>query len=407
PPHTYSYLFPTGPAPSYIFINISHRLPVAVGGRCFPPPMLPPFPSRFAGPPPPPQFRCFPPPPPPPERPLCLPGPGPGRPLYPPWAAPPPGPWACGEAGREEQQEEEAGALRQHDELWLGRFLAQRRQLRPEPAAGPGARGGDRAEAGLGELARPLRERGAGLGRARQRRLRLHRRKEEARAAREEEAARAAEREAVIDRWRAKRVQEVEEKTRERELKAAADSVLSEVRKKQADTKRMAEILRGLEKLRKLRKEAAARKGVCPPPSADEAFENEIQKLKTLIKKRTELYEAEERALRVMLEGEQEEERKREKEKKQRKEREKLLQQKREMDCMLFGDPDKFPLGHLLQPFRQYYLQAEYSVPSLIQIRHEWDRYLVPADHPEGSFVPSGWVLPPLPSSDTWATALG
>lgn len=49
----------------------------------------------------------------------------------------------------------------------------------------------------------------------------------------------------------------------EQELKAAADGVLSEVRKKQADTKRMVDILRALEKLRKLRKEAAARKGNC------------------------------------------------------------------------------------------------------------------------------------------------
>ncbi|KAG6938738.1 programmed cell death 7, partial [Chelydra serpentina] len=201
-------------------------------------------------------------------------------------------------------------------------------------------------------------------------------------------------------------VQEVEEKTRERELKAAADSVLSEVRKKQADTKRMVDILRALEKLRKLRKEAAGRKGVCPPPSADEDFEHHIQRLRTLIRKRTELYEAEERALRVMLEGEQEEERKREMEKKQKKEREKLLQQKRDIDSKLFGDPDEFPLNHLLQPFRQYYLQAEHSVPALIQIRHEWDQYLVPADHPEGSCIPPGWVLPSLPTSDTWATAV-
>ncbi|KFP70139.1 Programmed cell death protein 7, partial [Acanthisitta chloris] len=194
--------------------------------------------------------------------------------------------------------------------------------------------------------------------------------------------------------------------SQERELKAAADSVLSEVRKKQADTKRMVEVLRALEKLRKLRKEAAARKGVCPPPSADEAFENQVESLKTLLKTRTELYEAEERALRVMLEGEQEEERKREMEKKQKKEREKLLQQKLEMDSKLFGDPAEFPLTHLLQPFRDYYLQAEHSVAALIQIRHEWDQYLVPADHPEGSCIPPGWVLPSLPTSDTWATAV-
>lgn len=61
-----------------------------------------------------------------------------------------------------------------------------------------------------------------------------------------------------------------------------------------------------------------------------------------MLKNRAELYEAEERALRVMLEGEQEEERKREMEKKQKKEREKLLQQKLEIDSKLFGDPGKF-----------------------------------------------------------------
>lgn len=82
--------------------------------------------------------------------------------------------------------------------------------------------------------------------------------------------------------------------------------------------------------------------GVCPPASADETFEHHLQRLRKLIKKRSELYEAEERALRVMLEGEQEEERKREVEKKQRKEKEKILLQKREIESKLFGDPGKF-----------------------------------------------------------------
>ncbi|XP_074863258.1 programmed cell death protein 7 isoform X2 [Carettochelys insculpta] len=302
-------------------------------------------------------------------------------------AAWPPPLW--GEGGVEPREEEEEAALRLRDELWLAQFLAQRRPrprgfpqpppaapspsharqlavgaLRPvaqlaalcgamrlQEAAGDEAgwrQAHDQARALLRELqetVRPLREPGY-LGelrrkaeKARKRRLRLRKRKQEAAAAREEEAVRAAEREARIDQWRAKCVLQVEESNRERELKAAADSVLSEVRKKQADTKRMVDILRALEKLRKLRKEAAARKGVCPPPSADEAFEHHIQKLRTLIRKRTELYEAEERALRVMLEGEQEEERKREMEKKQKKEREKLLQQQRDIDSKLFGDP--------------------------------------------------------------------
>ncbi|XP_042327995.1 programmed cell death protein 7 [Sceloporus undulatus] len=433
------------------------------------PPQLPCFPrGHFQGPPPPPPVppQAFPPspafppfpglgspsyPPPRPPFPPQLPGP-------PPWQQerrPPPFQWRPEASASSSGPRGSGDSSSSEDEAWLRRFVAQRRASPPKPAPpaplrfGPNEAGllasealrlvarvaslcgawrrrddeaeaGEvaEAEAGMAELRRtvaPLRETSPSpplaqlrrrLEKSRQKRLRRRRRRQEARAARQEEEARVAEEEARIERWRARRAQEVEDRHREKELKAAADSVLSEVRKKQADTKRMAEILRGLEKLRKLRKEAAGRKGVCPPPSADEAFENEVQSLRALIKKRTELYEAEERALRVMLEGEQEEERKRDLERKQRKEREKLLQQKREMDSKLFGEPDEFPLAHILEPFTQYYLQAEYSVPALIQIRHEWDRYLVPADHPEGHCIAPGWVLPTPPSNDIWATAV-
>ncbi|XP_043533265.1 programmed cell death protein 7 [Chiloscyllium plagiosum] len=243
------------------------------------------------------------------------------------------------------------------------------------------------------------------LERIKKKRSSIQRKKQMRHLEKQEAEARTAEKEAKIDAWRMKRIREVEEKKRERELKAAADGVLSEVRKKQADAKRLTDILRALEKLRKLRKEAAARKGVQPPPSADETFEHHIERLRKLIKKRSELYDAEERALRVMLEGEQEEERKRENEKKLRKEREKLEKQQHEVEIMMFGDPD-LPSDHPLQPFRQYYLQAEHSSHALVQIRQEWDQYLLPGDHPDGSSIPRGWVIPHTPSSDTWATAL-
>lgn len=49
--------------------------------------------------------------------------------------------------------------------------------------------------------------------------------------------------------------------SQEQELKLSADAVLCEVRRKQADVKRMQDIMRSLEKLRRLRKEAASRKG--------------------------------------------------------------------------------------------------------------------------------------------------
>lgn len=62
-----------------------------------------------------------------------------------------------------------------------------------------------------------------------------------------------------------------------------------------------------------------------------------MERLRSLIRKRTAVYATEEKALRVMLEGEQEEERKRDREKRLKKEKEKLLQKKRQVDTMLFG----------------------------------------------------------------------
>lgn len=38
--------------------------------------------------------------------------------------------------------------------------------------------------------------------------------------------------------------------------------------------------------------------------------------------------------------------------------------------------------------------------------RREWDQFLVPVEHPDGTPVPQGWVLPDQPSDDIWATAL-
>ncbi|CAJ0962553.1 unnamed protein product [Ranitomeya imitator] len=237
-------------------------------------------------------------------------------------------------------------------------------------------------------------------------RLRRQRRRQAAEEEEKEAAERSAEKEAKIDLWRMQCIQKVEEKKRERELKATADWVLGEVRKKQNDVKKMLDVLKSLEKLRKLRKEAAGRKGVCPPPSADETFTNHINRLRTLVHKRSALYDAEEKTLRVILEGEQEEERQRAKDKSLKKEREKTLQKQRELDCILFGDAEFLPSLPPLQPFRQYYLQAEHSVVSLVQIRHEWDQFLVPPDHPDGSSVPRGWVVPTAPCNNTWATAL-
>ncbi|XP_056269577.1 programmed cell death protein 7 [Pseudoliparis swirei] len=215
---------------------------------------------------------------------------------------------------------------------------------------------------------------------------------------------RIAEKEAAINKWRLQQIQRVEEKKKERELKLAADSVLCEVRKKQADVKRMQDILRSLEKLRRLRKEAALRKGINTEHECDDAFSSRLEQLRCVMMKRTAVYSAEEKALMVMLEGEQEEERRREQEKRIKKERERHLQRKRRVTAMLFGED--LPAGSVLQPYKEYYTQAERSLHALLEIRRGWDTFVVPADHPDGSPVSQSWVLPDAPSDPAWASAL-
>uniref|UniRef100_A0A8C5GKH6 Programmed cell death 7 n=1 Tax=Gouania willdenowi TaxID=441366 RepID=A0A8C5GKH6_GOUWI len=218
------------------------------------------------------------------------------------------------------------------------------------------------------------------------------------RAPSEEEMKQRSDREAAIDERRMKQMQQVEELIKEKEIKQAADSVLCEVRKKQADVKRMQDVLRSLEKLRKLRKEAASRKG------CDDAFSNGLEQLKSVLKRRTGIYATEEKALMVMLEGEQEEERRREWQRRLKKETWKQLEQKRKVNSMLFGD--ECPADCVLQLFTQYYTQGQHSLHVLIEIRRKWDMHAVPADHPDGSSVPQSWVLPEAPSHPAWASAL-
>lgn len=235
--------------------------------------------------------------------------------------------------------------------------------------------------------------------RARRRRARERQQREE-----EQRLERISEREAAIDKWRMHRIQQVEEKKKEQELKLAADAVLCEVRKKQADVKRMQDVLRSLEKLRRLRKEAASRKGITAERDCDEAFSSRLEQLRSVMKRRTTLYSAEEKALMVMLEGEQEEERRREREHRVKKERERQLQRKRRVDAMLFGE--ELHADSVLQPFTGYYTQAERSLHAVLQIRREWDVFVVAPDHPDGSAVPQSWILPDPPSDQGWASAL-
>nr|XP_046273932.1 programmed cell death protein 7 [Scatophagus argus] len=213
-----------------------------------------------------------------------------------------------------------------------------------------------------------------------------------------------SEKEAAIDKWRMEQKRQVEEKKKEHELKLAADAVLCEVKKKQADIKRMEDVLKSLEKLRRLRKDAASKKGIVTEQECDNTFSSHLEQLRCMLKRRTAVYSAEEKALMVMLEGELEEERKKDCEKQMKKEWERLLQRKHRVITMLFGD--ELPADSVLQPFTEFYTWAEHSLHALLQIRREWDMFVAPVDHPESSLVPQSWILPDPPSDQLWASAL-
>lgn len=77
--------------------------------------------------------------------------------------------------------------------------------------------------------------------------------------------------------------------------------------------------------------------GIVTELECEEAFYSRLEKLRNVLKSRTTVYSAEEKALMVMLEGEQEEERMREREKQVKNEREKWLRKRQSVDAMLFG----------------------------------------------------------------------
>ncbi|XP_077454813.1 programmed cell death protein 7-like isoform X1 [Stigmatopora argus] len=212
-----------------------------------------------------------------------------------------------------------------------------------------------------------------------------------------EREAKRAEKEDAVDKWRLRQIHRVEEEKKERELKMAADSVLCEVRKKQSDIKRTQDVLRSLEKLRRLRKDAAARRGIVAEEGGDAQFQSRLDAMRRLAKARTLIYAAEEKALTVMLDGVQEEERRALKKERERR-------QKHKMDAVLFGD--EADVDAALKPFAEYYAQAESSLHALVHVRRQWDVFLVPDECPDGSAIPTRWVVPEPPSGPGWPDSL-
>ncbi|CAG2204790.1 Programmed cell death protein 7 [Mytilus edulis] len=195
-------------------------------------------------------------------------------------------------------------------------------------------------------------------------------------------------------------------KRQQKELKQIADKVLGEIRKKTQDITRATDLLKNLTKLRKLRKDRLLQQGVNTKPESDADFEDKVQDCLDVVKTQKKVYTAENKALQVMLDIEQEENKEKEREKLQQILRSLEIKRQKKDDQLLFGESEPVDMNDPMFMFSQYYDQAQVSVDSLLQIRCDWDRFSVPEGTPGGNRIPDGFILPEKPSSDIWTSAL-
>lgn len=211
---------------------------------------------------------------------------------------------------------------------------------------------------------------------------------------------------AEIDAWQGEIRKKENEKREARELKKSADAILNEVRKKINDVTKTMDLLKGIQKLRKLRSDRLKQQGVHTNPASDEKFKEVMDEQFETMKKQKDIYLAEERALRVMLETEHEESKEKEREQQEKLNKLKKERENKRTEEILFGKSESFSGEDPMLPFHQYYDQANYNYDSFIQIRCDWDRFVVPDSAPGGTRIPTHFVTPAEPSSDQWASAL-
>ncbi|XP_054713316.1 programmed cell death protein 7-like [Uloborus diversus] len=201
-----------------------------------------------------------------------------------------------------------------------------------------------------------------------------------------------------IDKW----LDNIKEKNldikRKTEMKKEADNILSEVRRKIHEAKRTIEKLKTFEKLRNARQANAMKKSLFIQPEHSKNFEEKLSVLKKVMLKQLADYEAEERALKVMLETEQEEQLEQEALWRIRKMKTILQRKKKNISECLFGDTDEPSPEDPIYLFYAHHTSANNSISSLVQIRHQWDVYLAN----DGESIPQQWIVPVTPSNAMW-----
>ncbi|XP_060567776.1 programmed cell death protein 7-like [Ruditapes philippinarum] len=216
---------------------------------------------------------------------------------------------------------------------------------------------------------------------------------------------------AEIDKAMQQLIEKQKLEKQEKDMQKEADEILSQVRKKLTEANKSIQVINSMEKLRKLRTDRLERQGVLSMYESQGhsstnklMFEAKLSNMKDLLNKQLEIYKAEEAALKVHLETEQEETREKEREKTRLRRIERQKQERKKEENILFGSQKEPVPGDPIYPFRQYYDAANHSIDSLLAIRREWDSFLTSADI--GSRIPDTWVIPEQPSSELWGSAL-
>lgn len=210
------------------------------------------------------------------------------------------------------------------------------------------------------------------------------------------------ERDQEIDKW----LDDIKEKNqklkREAEMKKEADFILLEVRRKIHEAKKTIEKIKAFEKLRHSRQENSLKKGLHIQSEHNEKFKKKMSVLKETMQRQLVDYEAEEKALKVMLETEQEGQWEEEAQWKIKKL--KTMQQKKQkniIECLFGVSGDPLPTDPLYL-FHKYHTSANSSIENLVQIRRQWDSFL----SEDGESVPQQWVVPVAPSNASWEQSL-
>ncbi|KAF0312016.1 Programmed cell death protein 7 [Amphibalanus amphitrite] len=231
---------------------------------------------------------------------------------------------------------------------------------------------------------------------------RRHRRSADRRR-RQAERQRLQRKHAEIDAWQAAIQRRAAREKEEEEMKREADKVLAEVRRKISDVEKQLETLDELRTLREVRDLKARAAGLFSSAASDQRFAEVTARLTDLLDRHLQTYETELRALQAMTAGPPPPP------------PPPAAGGPLSVLRALFGAAGVSPAAAAAAgggsqseetDHRVHMVDWEADPQTLLNIRSDWDRYLVGPEDPLGSAVPPAWVTPAPPSSDVWAGCL-